>query len=207
LEKLKQQLQIDKMILLGFSFGGELALEYALAYPDSVEKIIVQAPSCGDWMRIASVQLVGLCKIVEEGMRNKIERLIDEESSMFEAWRKVWEMITPEIVDRFSFYRLESAELCKRYWTESKMGFNESMARIIQSNKRSNLLHRLTNIWVPSLVLVGLHDRNTGLEISRDVYVSLQNSVLEIFEESAHFPEIEEPNKFAEVVRRFILNS
>jgi proline iminopeptidase len=45
------------MIPLGFSFGGELALEYALAHPERAEKLILQSPTAGDWERLYRVQL------------------------------------------------------------------------------------------------------------------------------------------------------
>ncbi len=47
LDELRQALGLDRINLLGFSFGGELALEYALAHPEHVERLIVQSPSLG----------------------------------------------------------------------------------------------------------------------------------------------------------------
>ncbi|HKO24077.1 MAG TPA: alpha/beta fold hydrolase, partial [Chloroflexota bacterium] len=59
LEALRQAWRQERIIPLGYSFGGEVALEYALAHPDRVSKLIVQAPGVGDADQIAYVQLAG----------------------------------------------------------------------------------------------------------------------------------------------------
>jgi pimeloyl-ACP methyl ester carboxylesterase len=53
LEALRTQLSAAKISLLGFSFGAELALEYAVAHSDRVERLVLQAPNAGDYRRMA----------------------------------------------------------------------------------------------------------------------------------------------------------
>lgn len=44
LKKLLDHLQIDRAILVGHSMGGQIATDFALAYPDRVSKLVLVAP-------------------------------------------------------------------------------------------------------------------------------------------------------------------
>ncbi|PVU87627.1 hypothetical protein BB561_006250 [Smittium simulii] len=44
LEKWRQKMQIEKMTLLGHSFGGYMSSLYALKYPERVDKLILESP-------------------------------------------------------------------------------------------------------------------------------------------------------------------
>lgn len=67
------------------------------------------------------------------------------------------------------------------------------------------LIDRIGAVTCPTLALVGLHDRNVGVDLVRDVAGRLPHSELVIFERSAHFPDIEEPERYAPVVEDFLL--
>jgi len=62
----------------------------------------------------------------------------------------------------------------------------------------------MSEIKAPTLIMTGLYDRNVGIELNRDFACKIPNSKLVIFEKSAHFPDIEEPEKYAKIVREFI---
>ena len=48
-----QQLGLDQMLLIGYSMGGLIALDFAARHPDLVEKlIIINAPSHGKFLKI-----------------------------------------------------------------------------------------------------------------------------------------------------------
>ncbi|PVU95917.1 hypothetical protein BB559_002559 [Furculomyces boomerangus] len=44
LEKWREELKIEKMILLGHSFGGYMSSLYALKYPERIEKLVLESP-------------------------------------------------------------------------------------------------------------------------------------------------------------------
>ncbi len=207
LEMLRQGLGLDKIILLGFSFGGELALEYALANPQNVYKLILQAPSIGIGRneRQSCVQLYGFQAVARDEFAHKIKEIINEPEPADERLEKVWNIVNTETVDRFLFHNSKMSSINRRLWEESGL-INTSLMHKALANQPMDapLLERIHAIPAPAVVMVGLYDRNVGIEICRDVTMEIPRARLVIFEHSAHFPDIEETDKYAEVVQRFL---
>ena len=68
-----------------------------------------------------------------------------------------------------------------------------------------NVLPRLSEITVPTLVIAGRDDWITPpREGAERIHAALPNSELVIFEDSGHFPFIEEQARFLTIVREFI---
>ncbi len=66
------------------------------------------------------------------------------------------------------------------------------------------LIDELPSIAVPSLVLAGRHSQVLGPEHGRAAAERLPDGELVVFEESAHTLQLEEPEKFQEVVAEFV---
>jgi proline iminopeptidase len=70
-----------------------------------------------------------------------------------------------------------------------------------------NVLSRLHAITVPTLVMAGRHDWITPpAQGAERLHAQVSNSKLVIFEESGHFPFIEEHDKFVTAVHDWISN-
>jgi pimeloyl-ACP methyl ester carboxylesterase len=74
---------------------------------------------------------------------------------------------------------------------------------------QSDLLHydlggQEARITAPTLLLYGLYDPYFIRSAARRLHFAIRNSKLELFEYSGHYPWIEEPQHFAEVVRAFL---
>ena len=69
-----------------------------------------------------------------------------------------------------------------------------------------DLRPHLKNITVPTLVIVGRHDFITTVAMAEEMVKHIPAARLEIFEDSGHFAVIEEPEKFYQVVKQFVVN-
>lgn len=205
LDGLRQALGLQLLIPLGFSFGGELALEYALRYPGHVERLILQAPSLNDPLR-AYVQVCGFLAVARGELRDRIRTIADGDGTVEDRLDRIWREVDSNTVDRFLFRDRDAARLNRELWRESGLVNSGAMVRALRRHppRRPPLLDELGRIDVPSLVLVGLHDRNVGVDACRDVAAALPKARLVIFENSAHFPDIEESERYAVVVRDFL---
>jgi proline iminopeptidase len=205
LEALRQDLQLEHIVPLGYSFGGALALEYALAYPGRAEKLVVSAPSCGDMSRIAVTQLYGFAQVEAGEIRKSILSILSSSAPIEEKIDQAWSVVDTETVDRLLFYRPENATLNRSMWQASGLLNNSNLAKaVIPELVDPGWIQRLRQIKAPTLVMVGLYDRNVGVDSVRDIAQAISNSRLVTFERSAHFPDIEEPEKYAATVSEFL---
>lgn len=206
LEALRQKLGVQKIIPLGFSFGGELALEYALAHAEAVEKLILQSGTIGDWERTQRTQIKAFATISNAETANKILAIERQDKPLEERWNAVWSLVKTETVDRLLFHNQEAALLNRKMWNESGLKNTGQMYRALrkQPAPEKPLIERAREIKVPTLLLVGLYDRNVGVDMVRDTATVIANSKLVIFENSGHFPDIEETDKYVQTVRDFI---
>lgn len=207
LEILCKDLKLKKIIPLGFSFGSELALEFALTHPDLVEKLIVQAPTlfCDANNRISNVQLNGFLQIAKGKIKNQIKDIINSGLNFDEKIEKVWEIVDTETVDKLLFHNRENAKKNRKLWEESGLINTGLMFKALKKQQNEvPLLERVAQIYIPTLFFVGLYDRNVGIDLCRDFASKMPNSKLIIFEKSAHFPDIEESEKYANIIKDFI---
>lgn len=207
LDALGAALGLQRIALLGFSFGCELALEYALAHPDKVVGLILQCPSVAVPRRISFIQMYGFECVAEGEMKLRIRELMAEPGSIEHKHEQIWQMVDSQTIDRLLFHSSEAAAVNRQMWRESGLVNTGDMARALAQQPRGEvapLFDRIEAVECPALVLIGLHDRNVGVDLVRDVVERLRIAELVIFERSAHFPDIEESERYAKVVEDFI---
>ena len=208
LEELRQALKLDEIGLLGFSFGAELALEYAATYPQSVRRIVAHAPASIFGSRIAAVQLQGFAVVAAPDLRVEIERIVQASPSLESALEQVWSAMDTGTVDRFLFRDISAAQRNRATWLEFDQRFQSSnaMARAFHWLPRdpNHALEVLPKVQAQTLVLTGRFDRNGGAQLNREVAELLPNSSFIVFERSAHFPDIEETTLYCKTVSDFL---
>lgn len=206
LESLRVHLGVPRIDLLGFSFGGELALEYALAHPGRVEHLVLEAPTTGDWDRLQQTQLDGFRAVSAGAVGEEVRRIMASTAPLSTRWDQVWSVVDERTVDRLLFHDAEAARINRKLWRESGLRNTGQMLRALltQPSAPVSLLDRARTNRAPILVLVGLYDRNVGVDAVRDLADIIPGARLVVFDRSAHFPDAEEPDRYAAVVRCFL---
>ncbi|MFB5249359.1 alpha/beta fold hydrolase [Bacillus mycoides] len=205
LEELRKRLNINKVNLLGYSFGGQLCLEYALTYPEAVEKMVLQAPLLDDYDEVYKVQIDGFLKVTEGNMKEQISIISKSEISLKEKNNQVWNIVDTEVVDRLLFKNQEFAKLNRSLWEESHLNNTGKMSKVIFETKSIvPLIERINDLEQDTCVIVGVYDYNTGVEMSKRITSHMKNSKLVIFENSTHFPDIEETDNVCETIIEFL---
>lgn len=208
LDALVGRLGHDRVNILGFSFGAELALEYALAHPEKVARLVLQSPNGGDYGRMAVTETYGFAALAQGEDRARLNRLAQEPVTSPAARLAVlWKGAGVAFADRYHYHRPDAAAQARRLEAESGLHNTGLMNAVMFSDQRPRtgpLMQRAAAVSAPTLVMVGAYDRTTGVDVARDLAVILGDARLAIFAESGHFPCYEEPALYARLVGAFL---
>lgn len=206
-KKIQEWTGCEKVDLFGYSFGGELALEISYALPNQINKIILSSPSLISLKTQYLIQIAGFMSIADSTLANTIEQILSEKGSIEEKYFKIWKSVDTETVDRLFFEDPNIATQYRRLTKESKMINTGQMLKALQENPPEvPLTERLKDIQQNTLIITGAQDRNAGLPISNLIHRNITNSNLIIFNQSAHFPYLEESENFIDHVLSFLIN-
>jgi proline iminopeptidase len=202
-EGLRRALDLGKVNLFGSSYGGALALQYALKYQQNVKTLIVAGG-------LACVQ-----EAVVEMNRLKASLPRDVRETMAKYEEK-WAYLHPEYLKAVEvFYR---NFFCRRYpWPEevtrtlnetsipvyfSMWGPNEFTA--IGTWKDWDIRQKIREINVPTLITVGRYDEVTPT-VAKTIHEGIRDSKLLIFENSGHLTMWDEEDSYLKAVKDFIM--
>ena len=203
LDVLRDSLGIQKMNLLGYSFGAELSLRYAVVHPDRVEKLILSSPAELSTANML-VQIQGFYAIADSIMKNSIENILKDTIPVQQKLSNIWNASNTEMVDKFLFLNLENAKKNRQLWKESNLTNTGLMAKVYMENAKGDLVEKAAGLQTPCLLICGIYDKNGGFHTGTSLKQVLPNSILKLYENSAHFPDIEETERFAADVKNFI---
>ena len=202
LEELRRALDLGKIHLMGSSYGGLLAIAYALAHPEPL-KTLISASGLAN-VPLASREMGRLKSELPAPIRTTLE--LHEARGEFqhpaylaavqEFYRRhlcrldPW---PPELT-----YSLDHLSVPK-YGTMN--GPNEFT--IIGTIRDYDATDRLREIRVPTLVTAGRYDEVTPV-VARSIHEHIAGSELALFEESSHTAFWEERTRYFAVVRDFL---
>lgn len=190
-EGLRQHLGFGKVAVLGHSYGGFIALEYALRYPDSVSHVILvgTAPVFNYGEEI-------LHNAMAKGATPAMLEALTASSSTDEAMKGMLTLIFP-----LYFYRYQppyDALLADIIVCAALEGHQEQMLSTY------NMLPYLHEIGCRTLLLVGRDDFICPPSQAQLMHAHIPQSRLVVFERSGHFPWIEEPVLFIQTVKAWL---
>ncbi|WP_229768117.1 proline iminopeptidase [Sulfodiicoccus acidiphilus] len=192
-----------KVFLLGHSYGGALALAYALKYQESLKGLIVSSG-------LSSVPLT-----IRE-MRRLISQLPGHQRRAIEEHGEKGEFDHPDYVEAVSeFYRRHllrvepMPEAVKRtfLYTERRKTYRimngPNEFTITGTIRNWDVTERLDTIRVPTLITVGKYDEVTP-KVAEVIRSKIRGSELVLFERSSHMAMWEERERYIEVLSDFI---
>lgn len=204
LAAIRRALGLERVHLLGHSWGGQLAMEYALTQPAGLVSLVLAdtLSSAPQWAEEGKRLVSGLPAEVQE-IISKNETAGTTDSL---EYRKAMKLFSkrhagghihpkPEWVKE-AFKKLENNEVYLTMWGPSEFCVTGTL-------KDWDITNRLGEIHVPALVLCGRDDEATPA-LAETIHQGIAVSELVIFEHSAHFPHIEETERYLQVLDRFL---
>lgn len=193
LEALRAHLQLEKMDLLGHSWGGYLVMAYAARHPERIAHLVIAdsaSPKIQDTAFLfkniypeTTAREDGLAFAVELGDAKAIEADIATYMTMlFHA---------PARRDAY----------IARFKGDYQPSVNRSVWNDLQ---RFDLSPELGKFRFPTLVITGRYDFNVAPSVAYAIHRAIPGSEFAVFEDSGHLPFYEEPEAFVKRLQAFL---
>jgi proline-specific peptidase len=190
-----EALEIERPVVLGNSFGGMVAMAYAVRYPDAPSKLVLSSTS-------ARMRLDRVLRMFELLGGNEAREIAE----------RFWNSPTPEGIK--DYWRV-----CMPLYNPSGMLANrESRARtifhfdvgvhFIEGEQRSfNFLSELHRIQCPTLILAGEHDPVCTIEDMQEIAEAIPSNLVrfERFPDAGHGVFRDEPERALKILSEFIM--
>ena len=200
-EALRQTLGFDKWAVLGHSFGGMVALEYALRYPQSLSHLLLM-DTCGDtrWVQHNAPEILakrGYSATAVQAARRFFNGQLTP-GEVFPAARKF---------ARAYYYRFSLLAIARQviFGPRVKMRPKAQIFGFSQLLTGWTVMDRLSEIRVPTLVLAGRHDFQFPPEHQAILADRIPNAQLELIERAGHNAPMERPAEVIEAIKRFLV--
>jgi proline iminopeptidase len=205
-EALRLHLGLDQPIVMGWSHGGMVAQQFAYTYPDSLSRLILVDTAAYFGEFLADLETAVQAFKHEPWYAESLAALQKEwagdyqtDEDMTRLWAQEMKFYFKQFNAQAEEYQLRTGALPIRI--APLKTFNEREAPTL------DLRAHLAAIRVPTLVIVGRHDFITNVAMAEEMVRRIPGARLEIFEDSGHFVLVEEPEKFYQVIRRFVLGA
>jgi pimeloyl-ACP methyl ester carboxylesterase len=189
--KILDELNIKKASILGTSFGGFVAQEFALKYPERLDNLILACTSFGGKNHVLPDNFEVLTAFGSTENLNSLERI---RKFMIPAFTKDFVTDNYEIVEQTCKLR-EQNEVPENVYLQQ-----------LQSATTFDMQAKISKISAKTLVITGDSDQVVPMQNSINLANLIPNAELEIIENSGHLFFIEQAEKFNKLVKNFIKN-
>ena len=187
-DELLSTLKIDRATIMGISYGGEIAIEYALYNPSRVRRLILAntAARTSKWLK-------------------KIGDGWNEAAKSGNGYAYYLTTIPVIYSTQFFEERAEWMDRRESYLTEyfSRKDVQESLIRLTDSSVGYDVVDRLGEIKCPTLVISGSEDALLPMTEQKLLHEKIKGSVYATINGSGHASMYENPSLFAALVLGF----
>ncbi len=198
---------VERAALIGVSMGGRVALGLALESPEKVERLVlVDALGVGTPRRVLAYRILltkGLGELTLRGTARALRRM------------------NPATIRRFWGWYLQRPNRVNTLWTDERIANHgtllatpeyraaylsalRSISGMRQLRDGVAVENRLPELRMPTLLIWGRHDHIFPASHAEAARNRIPNGRVEIFDDSGHTPQMEEPDRFNRLVLDFL---
>jgi proline iminopeptidase len=201
-EALREALGIKQWAVLGHSFGGFVALEYSIRYPQSLSHLIL-LDTGGDARMVQN----NAEKVLEKKHHNKL--VIETAHRLFNGQIAKNELTKCMIILGKVYYSSSNILFLLREAFHG-IGIHRNAEACIQGFGKLlpgwSVMNQLKEINVPTLLLAGRDDFQFPPEHQRLMSEKIANSQVKIIDNAGHNAQIEKPQEVMGILMKFIKN-
>lgn len=197
LDALREHLGLARINLLGSSYGGMVAIGYALRYPNRLANLILVCTA-------ASYRFIGDAKrhVEQHGSAEQIRvcrRLWDGNFESLDQLREYYEVMSPMYSTTFKSDEFAAG------WNRGRRSF-EALNRGFGDFLRTfDFTERLSEIRCPTLVIGAAHDWICAPHHSQSIAEQIPRAHLKIFAKSGHSVASDENEAYLQALRGFLI--
>jgi proline iminopeptidase len=182
LEAVRAKLGFPKFDLVGDSYGGFLAMAYAAAHPEHIDKLVLSDSAAAAMKKIV--------RVLPQVFPDMMERSADPQEQLRNHFRML-------------FYSEEKRDA---YLAGAKdLGYNPQVgAAVGRAIANVDLSAQLPKFAFPTLVITGRYDMNVAPLTAWNLYKAIPGAKFVVFAKSGHLPSYEEPDKYVQVIEAFL---
>jgi len=194
LDAVRAALALDRVAVLGDSYGGMIAMAYAAAHPDHVARLLLSDSAAPSW----------------KGLVHLLPQVFPDREEQGEAEAKKL-AADPEAVARAGlvnhmrqmFYSTAMRDAYLAHMGD--LGFEPAVGAAVQkATENLDLTPKLAAFKFPTLVITGRYDMNVAPLTAWRMAHAIPGAQLVFFENSGHLPAYEEPEKYRKVLEDFL---
>ena len=200
IETLRQALKFEKVTIVGHSWGGMLAMYYAVKYPKNIKKLVL----------MNTVTSAGMEEFLDE-----VEKRTMPSAGEFEKLKASQEFIDSEPQAIAQYYRLffqyyfhnpKDLEKLNLQLEPKGAATGVKVAKILEESifgKYTDQHADLQKLKIPTLIIRGESDV-IPMSAANSMAHSIKSSKLVVLKNCGHFPYIEQPAQWLEAVEMFL---
>ncbi len=180
-------LNLPKVSIIGNSFGGGMALKFAIAHPERVNKMVLMGSSGLDFKMTDGLRAVWGYKPSAENMK-----------ALMQVFAFNQDLVSDDLAEM-------------RHRASIRPGVAEAFAQMFNRGGDQNRIpdlsndpEKLTKLEHPTLIVHGREDRVVPLESSIRMLHLLPRSELHVFSRCGHWTQIEQRERFNDLVTAFL---
>lgn len=194
LDAVRSALALDKVAVLGDSYGCMVALAYAAAHPEHVAKLVLSDPPGPSWKSLVHLLPQVFPDIEQEDTQEQEKLGKDSDAAARASLRNHFRMI---------FYSPAKREAYMSHMGD--LGFEPAVGdAVAKATEDLDLTPKLAGFHFPVLVINGRFDLNTAPLTAWNLAHAIPGAKIVFFEESGHLPSYEEPEKYVSVLENFL---
>jgi proline iminopeptidase len=193
MEAVRAKFGFQKFDLVGDSYGGLLAMAYAAAHPEHIEKLILSDSAAPAWKDIV--------RVLPDVFPDVLEQIAAREKNSAGSPNAADQRIRDHFLMLFYSEANRDAYLAGVKDLESVPQVSTAVQK---ATKTLDLTQELPKFKFPTMVITGRYDMNVTPLTAWNIYKAIPGAKFVVFEKSGHLPSYEEPDKYVRVVEEFL---
>jgi proline iminopeptidase len=193
MEAVRAKFGFQKFDLVGDSYGGLLAMAYAAAHPEHIEKLILSDSAAPAWKDIV--------RVLPDVFPDVLEQITAREQNSAGGPVAADQRIRDHFLMLFYSEANRDAYLAGVKDLES---VPQVSAAVQKATRTLDLTPELPKFKFPTMVITGRYDMNVTPVTAWNIYKAIPGAKFVVFEKSGHLPSYEEPDKYVQVVEEFL---